>query len=147
MKSRYDISRLTTISGTFIWVGMVCSISFLESWLKFQAPGMTIDLGVGIGRLVFDMLNKVEIVLAALIIFSWWRSHKGFKKENGYLFLGGVLIVLLIQTIVLLPVMDNRADMRLQGMAVPPSYMHFYYVGGELLKVAGLTIFGIKNFK
>ncbi len=145
MNSRYSISKLTTISGTFIWIGMVCGISFLESWLKFQAPGMTIDLGVGIGRLVFDMLNKVEIFLAVLILIAWWRSKQGWKKETGYLFFGVVLAVLLVQTVIMLPIMDSRAEMRLERITLPRSYMHFYYVGGEFIKVAGLAIFGFKN--
>ena len=37
------ISQVSMVAGVFIWVGMVVGISFLESWLKFQAPGITID--------------------------------------------------------------------------------------------------------
>ena len=40
----------------------------MESSLKFRAPGITIPLGLGIGRLVFNVLNKIEWVLATLII-------------------------------------------------------------------------------
>ncbi|MBY5956997.1 hypothetical protein KUV50_02545 [Membranicola marinus] len=145
MNTKYDISKLTTISGTFIWIGMVCAISFLESWLKFQAPGITLELGVGIGRLVFGMMNKVELILATVILFASWRSLQSFKKESGVLFLVAVLIVLAIQTLVLLPIMDHRADLRLQGVSLPASFLHFYYVGCELLKVIGLTMFGLKN--
>ena len=48
----------------FLWLGMVLAISFLEAPLKFRAPGVTIPLGLGIGRLVFRALNAVEAVLA-----------------------------------------------------------------------------------
>jgi hypothetical protein len=37
----------------FLWLGMVLAISFLEAPLKFRAPGITLALGLGIGRLVF----------------------------------------------------------------------------------------------
>ena len=36
----------------FVWLGMVLAISFLETPLKFRAPGITVPLGLGIGRLV-----------------------------------------------------------------------------------------------
>ena len=39
------------IAAVFIWLGMVLAISFLEAPLKFRAPGITIPLGLGIGRL------------------------------------------------------------------------------------------------
>jgi uncharacterized membrane protein (DUF485 family) len=49
---------------TFLWIGFVCAISFMEAWLKFRAPGITVPLGLGIGRLIFNALNKVELVFA-----------------------------------------------------------------------------------
>ena len=53
---------------TFVWLGMVLAISFLETPLKFRAPGITRPLGLGIGRLVFRALNTVAVVLAAALI-------------------------------------------------------------------------------
>lgn len=47
------------------WLGMVLGISFLETPLKFRAPGVTLQIGLGIGRLVFRALNAVELLLAA----------------------------------------------------------------------------------
>ncbi|GCE41717.1 probable conserved transmembrane protein [Rhodococcus wratislaviensis] len=38
-----------SIAVTFIWLGMVVAISFLEAPLKFRAPGVTVPLGLGIG--------------------------------------------------------------------------------------------------
>jgi len=40
------------------WLGMILGISFLEAPLKFQAPNMTLVLGLGVGKLVFSALNK-----------------------------------------------------------------------------------------
>ena len=47
----------------YLWAGVVLGISFLETPLKFKAPGITTVLGVGIGKLVFNALNKIEIIL------------------------------------------------------------------------------------
>ena len=48
------------IGIAFIWAGFVCAISFMEAWLKFRAPGVTLPVGLSIGRLIFSALNKVE---------------------------------------------------------------------------------------
>ena len=55
---------------TFVWLGMVLAISFLETPLKFRAPGITLPLGLGIGRLVFRALNTAEVVLAAAALLT-----------------------------------------------------------------------------
>jgi len=57
------------------------------------------------------------------------------------------LILLLIQTFWLLPALDARAELHIQGLLFPPSNLHFYYVGMEVVKIAALTIFGLTLFK
>ena len=62
-------------AGTaFVWLGMVLAISFLETPLKFRAPGITLPLGLGIGRLVFRALNTTEITLAAVLLAALLTS-------------------------------------------------------------------------
>jgi len=51
----------------FLWAGFVCAISFMEAWLKFRAPGVTLPIGLGIGKLIFAALNKVEWVFGIVI--------------------------------------------------------------------------------
>jgi hypothetical protein len=50
----------------FLWLGMIASISFVEAPLKFRAPGVTVEIGVGIGHLVFTAINKIEWILFTL---------------------------------------------------------------------------------
>ena len=131
---------------TFVWIGFVCAISFMEAWLKFRAPGITVPLGLGIGRLVFNALNKVELVFALVVIINiFWNSSGILKWQN--LAFAIPLTLLLIQTFWLLPSLDARAELHIQGLIVPPSNFHFYYVGIEVIKVASLTFFGLTLFK
>ena len=51
----------------FTWLGMVLAISFLEAPLKFRAPGVTVVLGLGIGRVVFRALNRIEAGALAVL--------------------------------------------------------------------------------
>ena len=131
---------------TFLWVGFVCAISFMEAWLKFRAPGINLPLGLGIGRIVFNALNKVEWVFALMIIINIFLNTSDILKWQNLSFVVP-LILLLIQTFWLLPALDARAELHIQGLLVPPSYLHFYYVGMEVVKIAALTIFGLTLFK
>lgn len=134
------------MAATFLWIGFVCAISFMEAWLKFRAPGITMPLGLGIGRLVFSALNKVEWVLAIAVMINLIVSRSSIFSV-GNLFILLALVLLIIQTFWLLPALDARAELHIQGQIVPPSNLHFYYVGMEIIKVACLSIFGITLFK
>ena len=52
---------------TFVWLGMVAAMSFVEAPLRFRAPGVTLPIGLGIGRLVFRALNMAELTLAVVL--------------------------------------------------------------------------------
>ena len=55
-----------SIAATFVWLGIVLAICFVETPLKFRAPGVTVPIGLGIGRLVFRALNIAEAVPAVI---------------------------------------------------------------------------------
>lgn len=54
----------------FTWLGMLLGVSFLEAPLKFRAPGVTPQLGLGIGRVVFAALNRVEVLLTVVLALT-----------------------------------------------------------------------------
>ncbi len=135
------------VAAIFLWIGFVCAISFLEAWLKFQAPGITVALGLGIGRLVFNALNKIEWVFALVILACWLPEiRKTASTRQGVLYLVPVTL-LFVQSIWLLPALDLRADLQIQGAPVPPSNLHYYYVGMELIKVSCLFFSGALLFR
>ncbi len=131
---------------TFLWVGFVGAISFLEAWIKFRAPGVTIPIGLGIGRLVFSALNKVEWFFAIIIGANLLISKTRFFSIQNTLYFIAVLL-LLLQSFWILPLLDARAELIIEGKTLPTSYLHFYYVGMEVVKIACLLLFGIKLFK
>lgn len=127
----------------FLWAGFVGAISFMEAWLKFRAPGITLPLGLGIGRLVFSALNKMEWIfgfgLLATIIY--YRQIKYWF--NKWLFILP-FIVLMVHTFWLLPALDARAELIINGHDVLQSNLHIYYVCTELIKVTSLIFLGVK---
>ena len=128
------------IAITFIWVGMVLGISFLEAPLKFQAPGITLPLGLGIGKLVFGALTKIEMSFSLVIIACLLLSKAQIKTWK--LFFLPILIVV-IDNAWLMPILDSRIDMIMSGVTPPESNTHWWYVGLELIKLIFLLVAGI----
>lgn len=130
----------------FIWIGFVCAISFMESWLKFLAPNITLELGLGIGKLVFTALNIMEIVFLISVSINSIVLYKKENKSIHYSFLI-IVLIMLIQTSWLLPILNTRAEQIINGIILEKSNIHFIYVMLEVLKVVCLFIFGTTLLK
>lgn len=143
----FKIARQLKIGTVFIWVGFVGAISFMEAWLKFQAPGIDLPLGLGIGRLVFKALNTVEITCAMVIILTLiYLRIQQVRLHLPWRFLI-VVLILTLQTIWLLPALDARADLIINQQPVPDSKLHLLFVVLEIIKVLGLIFYGMELFK
>jgi uncharacterized membrane protein (DUF485 family) len=130
----------------FTWLGFVCAISFMEAWLKFRAPGVTVPIGLGIGRLVFNALNKVEWIFIIATVISAIQSGKIEFSTQAFL-LAILISILLLQTFWLLPQLDARAEKLITDKPILPSNLHIYFIGAEVLKVICLVVYGISLFK
>ncbi|SDE87005.1 hypothetical protein [Cellulophaga baltica] len=136
----------TSIAITFIWVGFIGAISFMEAWLKFRAPGIDTALGLGIGQLVFNALNKVEITSAVLIVLLSIASKEKKPIQVQGLFYVAVAI-LVMQSVWLLPALDTRANLIREGVVLGKSKLHLWYVLVEIVKITCLILFGFRSFK
>ncbi|RRR47738.1 hypothetical protein EHH44_04380 [Mycolicibacter terrae] len=127
-------------AATFLWLGMVIAISFMEAPLKFRAPNATIPVCLGIGRLVFRALNAAEFVLAAAIAVTFAIERPSTAVVVAF---GVVVVMLFAQMLAVRPRLSRRADQVLSGLDAPRSRAHYAYVGLELIKVAALVPLGI----
>ncbi|MEO5991429.1 MAG: hypothetical protein ABIP68_07315 [Ferruginibacter sp.] len=120
----------------------------MESWIKFKAPGVTIPIGLGIGKLVFGALNKIEWIFVFIIAISILLNFKlSFAAAN--ILLGLCVTVLALETFWLLPILDVRASEVISGKLLPPSTLHWYFVGAEVIKLFSLILLGylfLRNF-
>lgn len=57
-RPRRPVGRSSQVLAPALWLGLVIGISFIEAPLKFTALGITIPLGLGIGRLVFAIEHR-----------------------------------------------------------------------------------------
>ena len=128
------------VAAIFVWLGMVLAISFLEAPLKFRAPGVTLPIGLGIGRLVFRALNAVEVVFGVAVAVGLAAGGGGTTAWAGYAVAAAALVA---QLAAVRPALSRRSDAVLAGAEGPRSHAHLAYVGLELLKVVGLVVGGL----
>ena len=131
---------VVTAAG-FIWLGMVLAISFMEARLKFRAPGVTVPIGVGIGRLVFRALNTVEVVLAVVIVIAIILAPPPAGALAAVVAAIGALALQLVGIRALLN-RRSRAVLAGDGQA-RRSRSHYGYVFLEVVKVIALLVGGI----
>ncbi len=128
------------VAVTFVWLGMVLAISFLEAPLKFRAPNVTLQIGLGIGRLVFRALNTVEVGFALVIIAIVAAGPMPARITAAY---SVALAALAVQLIAVRPRLTRRSDKVLVGHDAPRSRGHYVYVGLEAVKALALVVAGI----
>lgn len=135
--TRIELWRLALL---VLWFGMVAAISFIEAPLKFQAPGITIPLGLGIGRLVFAALNAAEgLILLALTILSFWPRTA--RVSGARLAAWGALAILfVVKVAVVRPPLNARTDLVLQGADPGQSPWHYVYIACDLVVMAVLIV-------
>ncbi|ORA80001.1 hypothetical protein K3U93_09455 [Mycobacterium malmoense] len=128
------------IAVTFVWLGMVLAISFLEAPLKFRAPNVTLQIGLGIGRLVFRALNTVEVGFALVILAIVAANPTPSRITVAF---SVAIAALAVQLIAVRPRLTRRSDQVLAGLEAPRSRAHYAYVGLEAVKAVALIVAGI----
>lgn len=133
-------------AATLIWLGMVLAISFLEAPLKFTAPGVTLPIGLAIGRKVFRALNAVETVLAAVLVVALILDMSASDQSASAVIIasGIAMLALAVQLVAIRPALTKRSNEVLAGDGTQAqdsrSHAHFYYVGFEVVKVIALIV-------
>lgn len=128
----------------FVWLGMVLAISFVEAPLKFRAPGVSLQVGLGIGRLVFRALNSIEAALAVILVVAVVIER---PAPAVVVAVGVVVVALAAQLVGVRPALNRRSD---AVLATPPgqaptgrSRVHYVYVALEAVKVIALIVGGV----
>lgn len=126
-----------------VWIGLVLGLSFIEPALKFQAPGITIPLGLGIGRLVFTALAITGAVLLLGMIIASFAS--GRETKAGWGMLGAIAVVLIVQSFVIRPLLSARSDVIIAGGEPGESWLHYGYIATDVILFALLVIYLVRT--
>lgn len=122
------------------WAGFVSSISFMEAWLKFRIEGVTVNVGLRIGKRIFNALNRMEWVFLS-IFTTFLILHFNIINTTISILTTLIFVILALQTFYLLPRLEKRIDLILAGENIPRSKHHIYFIAAELLKVS--ILFGL----
>src|SRR6185312_13717413 len=108
----HPTAAATVTALVFVWLGMVLAISFLEAPLKFRAPGVTIPIGLGIGRLVFRALNIAELTLAVVLASAVLAAMPATR-----IIISATVpaVILVVQIALVRPRLARRSDRVLAG--------------------------------
>lgn len=118
-------------------LGAIIAISFLEAPLKFLAPGVTIPIGLGIGRLVFTALNVLAGVVLLVLTIVNVRARAG-RAALGIL--GSIWVVYLVEVAVIRPVLNQRSDLVIAGAESPgTNWAHYAYIVADV-SIVGLLV-------
>ncbi len=133
-----ETEKLLALALPFVWLGLILGISAIETPLKFRAPGITRELGLGIGRLVFKALNRVELALAAVLAIVVVHRVRDWPLA----LLCAIVALLAVQVVALRPRLDASVVRILAGEQVPPSKLHVAYIALETAKLVLLPVLG-----
>lgn len=119
-----------------LWAGLLIGVSFIATPAKFEARSLALPVALDVGRTTFAIWNNIEWLLLAItgpiMIFL---SHDIFSIAA----IGAVDILLLVQSMSLLPALNTRTSTIIAGRRLPPSSDHFLYVAFDALKLGILT--------
>lgn len=125
----------------FTWFGLTAGISLLESPARFTASALSREAALDLGRVVFSLLNKVELIALVLLLLIVRLSGKGRRYWGECALLA---LIMIAQSAWLLPELSARSLQIVAGGVPGPSFVHGAYATLELLKLAVLLLLGFR---
>jgi len=126
---------------SFLWAGILLGTSFLATPAKFLAPSLSLTEALEVGKVTFMVLSWVEyglLIILSLSLIFYIRSLK-LKPVQLSAFLA-LFIAFVFQQIWLLPELDARTSLIIQGEQQGRSNLHLIYVATELFKIIILIV-------
>jgi hypothetical protein len=113
------------------WAGIIIGVSLISTPVKFQAPSLTMPVGLDVGRYTFRVLTAIELwLIVAVIVLASVAQPRWATAAS----IGLVAAMILLQRYWLLPILDSRVTEILAGRAPSPSPHHQIYAAMEVLK-------------
>ena len=121
--------------AAMLWIGLLLGVSFLATPAKFLAPSLSLAVALDVGRQTFGVFNKVEWALAILLLALVLAGPKARLSIAGAVVLA---VMVVVETLWLLPVLDQRVGLIIAGQQPPESSLHVVYIVLQIVKLAVL---------
>lgn len=111
---------------------MLLGVSFLATPAKFLAPSLTLPVALDVGRQTFGVFSMVEVVGALVLV-----SVALVCRRERFILLSALLIgsLVALEFVWLLPALDARVEIIVQGGVPEASRLHNLYVIFEFAKL------------
>ena len=126
----------------FVWFGLTAGISLLEAPVKFTAPTITREIALDVGRVVFQALNQVELILLILLLIL---VRTAGRAKDLWAHSAVLALIMIAQSAWLLPELAARSEMIVEGIEPEPSIAHAAYAVSEVVKLVTLLVLGFKS--
>lgn len=114
-----------------LWLGLLAGVSFIATPAKFGASTLSLPVALDVGRATFALFNGIEWgMFALLVVFVVLSGPLRFPLLATAL-LG---LLLLAQTVWLLPVLNDRVAEIIGGHPPPGAPYHLFYIAFDLAK-------------
>ena len=128
---------ISTMSVALLWLGLLLGVSFLATPAKFLVPSLTLPIALDVGRHTFALFNKVEWLLSFGLLFTVLVGKQALVGVASTVI---VAAAVLVETVWLLPILDQRVGLILAGQQLPASNHHLFYIAVELVKLIALVV-------
>lgn len=122
-----------------VWFGIVTALGFIETPLKFLAPGMTLDVALGLGRLVLTTADVLSGVL--LVVLTGLTLVRPRPGRPALISLGALWVVVVVQVALVRPFLNARTDIVLAGGQAGESQLHTVYIALDVLILVLLVVY------
>lgn len=137
-------ARIALLILAAVWAGIVIGVSLIATPAKFQAPSLTMQAGLEVGRYTFRMLGRVELCFLILTIAAATLARPGRVTT---VILTLIVAIVALQRLWLLPYLDSRVSDIIAGAAPTFSIQHVIYTGMEIGKATLLIACAVIGFR
>lgn len=126
----------------FVWTGLTVGISFVAVPEIFTAPSMARPQALAAASAVFAALSRAELVALVLLLIVIRLSG---RARILWAFASILTLIVLAQSMWLLPELVARTQQILAGIEPAPSAAHAVYASLEIVKVLLLLTLGFRT--
>lgn len=120
-----------------VWAGAILGVSLIATPVKFQAPSLTMPVGLQVGRYTFGLFSNVEL---AFLVATILAAAIARPRRIIVLALAAVAIQLLVERFWLLPELDGVVSQILAGAPVVFTASHWVYAVLDVSKAVLLVV-------
>ncbi len=127
----------------WLWLGLVGGISLIETPIRFRTPPITRDGAAMLGVAIFHALAYVELCFLILLMTAVIL----LRQRTMVLLVGSLGFIVALEHAVIVPLLEIRARLLLEGIQPEPSSVHAWAMVFEAAKMLILATLGLLGWR